>query len=242
MPHARVGGWGGGSDCAFTIIELLVVIAIIAILAGILIPILGTAREQARRAVCRSNLKQIGVAITMYSDQYNGQMPYQGFIICNTSTFTISHFDWTYMPYPPMRPLGLGLLYPRYLSDLSVFFCPSANYNTKDGVGGLQNWGRDQEPGVTSSYLYKAINAHQAFNMRNPEVRRVVGSAYQLTQHKAIVMDNLWSLGGVVRHNHRGEFVNILFSDGRVTGVPDPDHKAEYKAPVQACWAWADSQ
>lgn len=59
----------------FTLIELLIVIAIIAILAAILFPVFARARENARRAACQSNLKQIGLAIMQYSQDYDEKMP-----------------------------------------------------------------------------------------------------------------------------------------------------------------------
>jgi len=61
---------------AFTLIELLVVVAIIAILASMLMPALAKAREQAKSAVCQSQLKQIGLGFSMYIMDYDGYMPY----------------------------------------------------------------------------------------------------------------------------------------------------------------------
>jgi len=73
---------------AFTLIELLVVIAIIALLVSILLPALGQARDQARAAVCLSNVKQVGLAFFLYAEEHRGIIPgsyYQGYS---------SNLDW----------------------------------------------------------------------------------------------------------------------------------------------------
>ena len=59
----------------FTLIELLVVIAIIAILAAMLMPALQQARERGKQSTCQSNIKQIGMAFTIYADSFNNWIP-----------------------------------------------------------------------------------------------------------------------------------------------------------------------
>jgi prepilin-type N-terminal cleavage/methylation domain-containing protein/prepilin-type processing-associated H-X9-DG protein len=71
MHHCR-------KPAAFTLIELLVVIAIIALLSAILLPVLSQAREKARQAICASNLRQMGAAFLMYSQDYDETLPSPG--------------------------------------------------------------------------------------------------------------------------------------------------------------------
>ncbi len=67
--------WATQPRSAFTLLEILVVIAIIGLLAAILFPVFSRARENARRASCQSNLKQLGLAVLQYVGDYDERMP-----------------------------------------------------------------------------------------------------------------------------------------------------------------------
>ena len=97
---------------AFTLIELLVVIAIIAILAAILFPVFARARENARRASCQSNLKQIGLGILQYVQDYDEKMP-------------SSQNDGIFVNAP------WHVLIQPYVKSYQLFKCPS---NTSTGA------------------------------------------------------------------------------------------------------------
>lgn len=106
---------------AFTLIELLVVIAIIALLAAILFPVFARARENARRTSCLNNLKQIGMGLLAYTQDYDEVMV----------------ADWFGPDTNPTEPQGTGegrykwmdAIYP-YVKNEAVFNCPSHTFNT----------------------------------------------------------------------------------------------------------------
>ena len=74
MSHGS-GQTRGSRSGTFTLIELLVVVAIIAVLIAVLLPALNQAREKARQTSCMSNLKQIGLILTMYTNDYDDWLP-----------------------------------------------------------------------------------------------------------------------------------------------------------------------
>lgn len=95
---------------AFTLIELLVVIAIIAILAAILFPVFGRARENARRSSCQSNLKQIGLGIVQYAQDFDERTPAQG----------DNGQPWNFQWMDRIEP---------YVKSKQLFTCPSTSIN-----------------------------------------------------------------------------------------------------------------
>ena len=122
--------------CGFTLIELLVVISIIALLMSILMPSLGRARELAKKVVCKSNLKQINLAMVMYTYDNNGYFPLCG-DVGNYHQYTdlVENHWWpealtSYLGMspgikPPSFPYPVQYVYEDNWGRDSVYFCPS---------------------------------------------------------------------------------------------------------------------
>lgn len=134
---------------AFTLIELLVVIAIIAILAAILFPVFAQAREKARQTACLSNVKQISLAMLMYSQDYDEVYVAAGFTpffswqgpngYDNGASYTSNNPYQGCKGWPCIGPNGEATFAARlmpYIKNYQVWVCPSANNSTTNGT----NW------------------------------------------------------------------------------------------------------
>jgi prepilin-type N-terminal cleavage/methylation domain-containing protein/prepilin-type processing-associated H-X9-DG protein len=115
----------------FTLIELLVVIAIIAILAAILFPVFAQARERARATTCLSNMKQLGTAVTMYTQDYDGAYP---------------------LAWYPGDDYGFDCALQPYVKNLQVFACPSHQNTPRFFNGYVKVW-HIPPPGIPSGYV-----------------------------------------------------------------------------------------
>ena len=123
---------------AFTLIELLVVIAIIAILAAILFPVFARARENARRSSCSSNLKQIGLGILQYTQDYDEKY------------VATRWYDGTNGQAWPTS------LQP-YLKSTQIFQCPSDTLSGNTAATGAMSptyWNNPPAPQFHTSYVY----------------------------------------------------------------------------------------
>lgn len=190
---------------AFTSIELLVVIAIISILAAILFPAFSQAREGARRIVCVSNLRQIGMGLQMYSQDHSERLP-------DASSSDVSNFGES-------TTSGASVLatLSRYTGSSQIFVCPSAS-----AAGGAEAPTQESD----SNYMANGAIAGKSLSVLSTPDSIIFIQEHRQRSHIARLRPNrngseysLWHEA----QNGRQQYSNIhmeggvlLFGDGHV--------------------------
>ena len=232
---------GGRTRPGFTLIELLVVIAIIAILAALLLPALAAARQKAQSITCLNNLKQWGLAFTMYAQDNNDYVPDEGDVSQGINwkgspTSTDNYDSAWYNSVPPTiseKPLvslsgAFGSFFdPPLPASKSLFSCPSApDPDTHSGIG------YTDPLTVRQAYFMYAENSRlcinvaarkagiaqtKLFNINKPSdtifLAEVDGNAPDSTGHMSPAQSNVTGYYSIARHSFK-KLGNFSMCDG----------------------------
>jgi len=173
----------------FTLVELLVVIGIIALLIAILMPVLGRAREQANWVKCLSNLRQVGQAFMMYTNNNKGQFPRAG---------VGDPADWIYWEDAPgsglPRDINQCPMAPYYGVPVNteMFVCPSDTLNRRAGVNYKYSY--------SSNYLitrlppnFNAYPGESSNPLRTSEIKNSSHKILLIDETPETVDDGCWA-------------------------------------------------
>ena len=188
----------------FTLIELLVVIAIIAILAAILFPVFAKARENARRASCSSNLKQIGLGIMQYTQDYDETLP------------------WSRIPTPGGTLSWRVAIYP-YIKSTDLFKCPSnssnktaANYNGNGLIFDASYLVNGDGGNSGGTQPMRSTGASALADIQNPSQEIFGGEGTNRLDPEFWTTTN--TANNMLMQGHLGT-TNFLFGDGHVKAL-----------------------
>lgn len=195
----------------FTLIELLVVISIISLLISLLLPALGSARRTAQQTACLSNVRQLGMVMTMYTDDYGGVYP-AGF-----GTNGFGDPKW-------YSQAILGY----YLSDTAIYECPADeesidvtnDYNWQ--VPASQRTGRS----VLLSYMFntgwdRTASWRVRDRMQDPStVRAIVDRGNGAFHNGALNMENPGNWLSMFPFSRHGQTIGSAFFDGHAAVIP----------------------
>ncbi|MEM1207795.1 MAG: DUF1559 domain-containing protein [Planctomycetota bacterium] len=239
--HRRRPGTTAPRHPGFTLIELLVVISIIALLIGILLPVLGSARESARTVTCLSQMRQWALAANLYATDFKDFLPADDLPI-NDSPQEESNEGWWFNALPPY--LDKPTLHQAWLDDgspatgvdyrpneefvnNSIWYCPSAgpevenifNYGGNNQANGTAarpptlgfGFGGDQP----HTSLLAMTHPSKSLYLGEPEVDGV-GAQGTIVMRANLTTPSAIPMDGVVdgKARHGGNAVNIAFAGG----------------------------
>jgi len=211
---------------AFTLIELLVVVAVISLLLAIMTPALSRAREQARQTVCRSNLHQQILGVTMYAQDHNECLPARGPIDSWAPNVWSDPWRGTWDNH--------ALLVPRYVQNPAAMYCPS------DPQARLEtHWPYDPNGSriyaISYNVYFSYANARAVYPNGNPDIRRLnVHPSVALLGDFLRYRDDAAARGWTGQHprcveaGRPPEGINAAYADGHAAFVGYDDLQVFY--------------
>jgi hypothetical protein len=205
----------------FTLIDVLVSIAVIAVLIAILLPSISMVRESARKVICSSDMRQLGVGLSMFSEDNRGLLPesvYLEEITSRQAYPTMPHLmDTVRTDADEFAPRewgnwdGLGVLFAQaYINAPGVYYCPSHRGSNME-IDATPRWGSTDTRTLVSNYQFRGVG---------PEGEREL---FRIGNNAALVTDTLRSFDEL---NHEDGF-NILTAGLAVSWFADANGLVE---------------